>query len=235
MDQQQNSNITLGSMENLENIRQKLGLSRRQICKLLKVDPSAWTRWMKTPQGAPAHVHQSLEWYMKLVEENPEKNAPQLLAQKFEATNKDSEIQISRLKREVETLRRDNLEKREVFEQLGGKIQNSFENILLKFRDQMAPLKMLEVDSLKYENNKLKETVQSLEQKMDRLFEKLANKQTAKLSFKESTRKKSAKARKPAGKSKRKKTAKTKTKKPTKKKDKNPTSLWWVGSPATKS
>ncbi len=176
MEQQQNSNPSLGSMENLENIRQKLGLSRRQICKILKVDPSAWTRWMKSPQGAPAHVHQSLEWYMKLVEQNPQTFAPQLLAQKFEATNKDSEIQISRLKREVESLRRDNLEKREVFEQLGGKIQHSFENILLKFRDQMVPLKMLEVDSLKYENNKLKESIQNLNLKINMLFEKLNGK-----------------------------------------------------------
>ncbi|MES2768253.1 MAG: hypothetical protein V4596_03830 [Bdellovibrionota bacterium] len=161
-------------MEQLESIRLKLGLSRRQICKLLKVDPSAWTRWMKTPQGAPAHIHQSLEWYMKLVEQNPEQNAPQLLAQKFESSNKESEIQLSRIKREVETLRRDNLEKREVFEQLGGKIQNSFENILLKFRDQMIPLKMMEVDSLKYENKKLQSTIQDLEKKMDQLFTKLS-------------------------------------------------------------
>lgn len=165
-------------MDQLENIRIKLGLSRRQICKLLKVDPSAWTRWMKTPAGAPAHVHQSLEWYMKLVEQNPEQNAPQLLAQKFESSNKESEIQISRLKREVEILRRDNLEKRDVFEQLGEKIQNSFENILLKFRDQMVPLKMMEVDSLQYENKKLQTTVQDLESKMDRLFKKLESKKT---------------------------------------------------------
>lgn len=130
------------------------------------------------------------------------KNAPQLLAQKFEATNKDSEIQISRLKREVETLRRDNLEKREVFEQLGGKIQNSFENILLKFRDQMVPLKMLEVDSLKYENNKLKETVQSLEQKMDKLFLRLSTRQKRGLSKSTPKKKTLKKRKKPVEKSK---------------------------------
>lgn len=173
MDTQQNTNFSSGSMENLEHIRIKLGLSRRQICKLLKVDPSAWTRWMKSPQGAPAHVHQSLEWYMKLVEQNPEQHAPQLLAQKFEATNKEYEIQISKLKREVEVLRRENVDKKEVFEQLGVKIQHSFENILLKFRDQIAPLKMLELDSLKYENNKFKGTLQDLQSKMDLLFKKL--------------------------------------------------------------
>ena len=165
-------------MEQLESIRQKLGLSRRQICKLLKVDPSAWTRWMKTPNGAPPHVHQSLEWYMKLVEQNPEAHAPFLLAQKFESSNKESEIQISKLKKEVDHLRREHIDKKEVFEQLGGKIQNSFENILLKFRDHMVPLKMMEVDTLKYENKKLASTIQDLEKKMDMLFKKLSKAKT---------------------------------------------------------
>lgn len=174
-------------MEQLESIRQKLGLSRRQICKLLKVDPSAWTRWTKSDTGAPPHVHQSLEWYMKLVEQNPEANAPYLLAQKFEASNKDSEMQLSRLKREVEVLRREHLDKKETYEQLGGKIQNSFENILLKFRDQMVPLKMMEVDTLKYENKKLASTIQDLEKKMDQLFQKLSK---SKVSAKSKIRKK---------------------------------------------
>lgn len=197
MDLKHESNFTLGSMENLEQIRMKLGLSRRQICKLLKVDPSAWTRWMKSPQGAPAHVHQSLEWYMKLVEQNPEQNAPHLLAQKVDLSNKESEIQVSRLKREVEILRRENLDKKEVFEQLGGKIQSSFENILFKFRDQMAPLKILEVDSLKYENTKLKETVQDLESRMNLLFKKLEAHQPRPKSFaQKKPKKKKAKAQK---------------------------------------
>ena len=213
MDTQQNSNSTSGSMENLEQIRMKLGLSRRQICKLLKVDPSAWTRWMKSAQGAPAHVHQSMDWYMKLVEQAPEQHAPQLLAQKFEATNKESEIQISRLKREVEALRRENLDKKEVFEQLGGKIQNSFENILLKFRDQIAPLKMLELDSLKYENNKLKGTIEDLQTKMDLLFAKLEGKKGKVAVKKRYARKKSKKAaKKPNKKGRVKKKAKTKIK-----------------------
>lgn len=205
-------------MDQLENIRIKLGLSRRQICKLLKVDPSAWTRWMKTPAGAPAHVHQSLEWYMKLVEQNPEQNAPQLLAQKFESSNKESEIQISRLKREVEILRRDNLEKRDVFEQLGEKIQNSFENILLKFRDQMVPLKMMEIDSLQYENKKLQTTVQDLDSKMNRLFKKLESKKTGKLKFIES--KKRRKPKKKSTKTPKKKIKTSFKKKPLKRKKK---------------
>lgn len=53
----------------LEDIRSKLGLSRRKMCQLLMVDPSAWTRWMK--EGAPPYVYRALEWYMLLSKEAP--------------------------------------------------------------------------------------------------------------------------------------------------------------------
>ncbi len=199
-------------MENLEAARLKLGLSRRQICKLLKVDPSAWTRWMKSPRGAPAHVHQSMEWYLKLVEQNPAENAPFMLTQQIESSNKQSEIEISRMKKELEHLRREHLQKKDVFEHLGSQIQNSFENILLKFRDQMVPLKLAEVDTLKYENKKLLSTVSDLEEKLDEIakgLQKLAKKPASKVRKKaKSTPKKKVKS-----KAKTKKKAKKKTKK----------------------
>ncbi len=45
----------------LEEIRAKLGLSRRQICAQLFVDPSAWSRWTAGGQDrAPARVYKSL-------------------------------------------------------------------------------------------------------------------------------------------------------------------------------
>lgn len=53
----------------LEQIRQKLGLSRRKMCQLLLVDPSAWSRWSK--EGAPPHVYRALEWYLLLMKEAP--------------------------------------------------------------------------------------------------------------------------------------------------------------------
>lgn len=53
----------------LEDIRKKLGLSRRKMCQLLMVDPSAWTRWSK--EGAPPHIYRALEWYMLLSKEAP--------------------------------------------------------------------------------------------------------------------------------------------------------------------
>jgi transcriptional regulator with XRE-family HTH domain len=53
----------------LETIRMELGLSRRKICRLLMVDPSAWTRWVKG--GAPPHIYRALQWYMALIEKSP--------------------------------------------------------------------------------------------------------------------------------------------------------------------
>lgn len=50
----------------LEDIRQKLGFSRRKMCQLLLVDPSAWTRWMKDESKVPPHIYRSLEWFLAL-------------------------------------------------------------------------------------------------------------------------------------------------------------------------
>ncbi|MDZ4660791.1 MAG: hypothetical protein SGJ18_04155 [Pseudomonadota bacterium] len=55
----------------LEQIRQNLGLSQRKICQLLMVDPSAWTRWIKTKGGAPPHVYRALQWYLQLIDKHP--------------------------------------------------------------------------------------------------------------------------------------------------------------------
>ena len=46
---------------NIEDIREELGLSRRQICERLFVDPSAWSRWTAGGQDrAPARAYKSL-------------------------------------------------------------------------------------------------------------------------------------------------------------------------------
>ncbi len=50
----------------IEEIRQKLGLSRRKICQLLMVDPSAWTRWTRQKDRIPPHIYRSLQWYLAL-------------------------------------------------------------------------------------------------------------------------------------------------------------------------
>lgn len=53
----------------LEKIRLTLGLSKRRMCQLLLVDPSAWTRWCKSE--APPHVYQALRWLLELRKTNP--------------------------------------------------------------------------------------------------------------------------------------------------------------------
>ena len=56
----------------LDQIRQKLGLSRRKICQLLLVDPSAWTRWTQAGGEAPPHIYRALDWYLSIMEKDPE-------------------------------------------------------------------------------------------------------------------------------------------------------------------
>ena len=56
----------------LEDIRRTLGLSRRKICQLLLVDPSAWTRWTADGGDAPPHIYRALDWYLAIMEKDPE-------------------------------------------------------------------------------------------------------------------------------------------------------------------
>jgi hypothetical protein len=51
-------------MGGLEQVRIKLGLSKRKICQLLLVDPSAWSRWTTEDADAPPHIYRSLKWYL---------------------------------------------------------------------------------------------------------------------------------------------------------------------------
>lgn len=49
----------------LEEIRNKLGLSRRQITQFLMVDPSAWTRWMRDESKVPPHIYRTLAYLVQ--------------------------------------------------------------------------------------------------------------------------------------------------------------------------
>ncbi len=55
----------------LEAIRHRLGLSKRKVCQLLLVDPSAWTRWTGE-EKAPPHIYRALDWYLSIMEKDPE-------------------------------------------------------------------------------------------------------------------------------------------------------------------
>lgn len=56
--------------KDIEWFRRELGFTQKQMALLLKVDPSAWTRWRKKGD-APDWVRQSLTWYLLLTEKSP--------------------------------------------------------------------------------------------------------------------------------------------------------------------
>jgi hypothetical protein len=88
----------------LEEIRQQLSLSRRQICKLLLVDPSAWTRWTRVDDDAPPHIYQALSWYMQLKQQFPEIHAPLHLENKFDLLRKDADLKLQKMQLQMQAL-----------------------------------------------------------------------------------------------------------------------------------
>lgn len=46
----------------LEDIRERLQLSRRKMCQKLLVDPSAWTRWTRDEDKVPPHIWKMLSY-----------------------------------------------------------------------------------------------------------------------------------------------------------------------------
>lgn len=57
----------------LEDMRAKLGLTKRRMAEFLLVDPSAWTRWTseENTENAPLHVYKTMSFLMAQFEENP--------------------------------------------------------------------------------------------------------------------------------------------------------------------
>ncbi|PIU01325.1 MAG: hypothetical protein COT74_02150 [Bdellovibrionales bacterium CG10_big_fil_rev_8_21_14_0_10_45_34] len=107
---------------NLEEIRAKLAMSKRQVSRLLLVDPSAWSRWVKAGDNAPPHVYRMLDWYLRLEEKDPMltkmefdlRKYTESLSQRF-FDRKKLEFQeepsasfdeVSRLNREIDGLKR---------------------------------------------------------------------------------------------------------------------------------
>lgn len=82
--------MDLQKRNRLEEIRTQLGLNRKQMAELLGVDPSAWTRWTRSEQGAPEMVYRALDWYLQLINKNPEVHEKQI--QKNEVKKLKAEI-----------------------------------------------------------------------------------------------------------------------------------------------
>lgn len=88
----------------LRGMRDVLGLSQRRLCRLLMVDPSAWTRWNKT--DAPPHIYQALKWLIELKKINPEVTGPADLHKRVDLIQSSTQAKIAELEKTVEMLER---------------------------------------------------------------------------------------------------------------------------------
>lgn len=88
----------------LEDIRLNLGLSKKRVSELLLVDPSAWTRWTRGVSRVPAHVYRSLDWYLGLLENDPqlqEKQKVDRMEKEFQAQRLQFQNEMEHLKSEM--------------------------------------------------------------------------------------------------------------------------------------
>lgn len=89
----------------LENIREKLGFSRRKMCQLLLVDPSAWTRWMKDESKVPPHIYRSLEWFLALNQKAlTQPDLAAIFSARFKVSSPDAGVSAS-FQREISSLK----------------------------------------------------------------------------------------------------------------------------------
>lgn len=96
----------------LDDIRDRLGLSARKMAQLLMVDPSAWTRWTKKITPPPPHIYRALQWYLILFEKNPGFTPQIFLSHRWHSQERNQlqktqelEQEIILLKEQVRTLK----------------------------------------------------------------------------------------------------------------------------------
>lgn len=99
---QQTLNQIKQDVGGLESVRNKLKLSRKEICNLLMVDPSAWTRWTDEGGDAPPHIYRALAWYLEIeaMKQAPDKPPAE---EGLGGWQKDREI--NRLKADIQSIR----------------------------------------------------------------------------------------------------------------------------------
>lgn len=88
----------------LETVRKTLNLSQRQICQLLLVDPSAWTRWTRPGENPPPHIYRALSWYMLIQEKIPGLTPQYFLNQSHQALEKEMSASYQKLASDYQQL-----------------------------------------------------------------------------------------------------------------------------------
>jgi transcriptional regulator with XRE-family HTH domain len=76
----------------LKGVQERLALSQRALAKLLMVDPSTWSRWVKNEDLIPPHIWRALEWYLALEEKVPGLSPAHFLLKSQEDYRKEVEL-----------------------------------------------------------------------------------------------------------------------------------------------
>ncbi len=93
-------------LKSLENVRERLGFSRRKMCELLMVDASAWTRWTKPDGEAPPHIYRALQWYLIVHEKYPALNHPFFFSKNVDEKWQKLAAELEKTKRELTNLKK---------------------------------------------------------------------------------------------------------------------------------
>ncbi|HAG91367.1 MAG TPA: hypothetical protein DCL41_05820 [Bdellovibrionales bacterium] len=83
----------------LEEVRNRLQLSRRKQCQKLMVDPSAWTRWCRDESKVPPHI-----WKMLWMLSSKGVSEALSLNHRVDRISKDLELEIRYQRRLIKTL-----------------------------------------------------------------------------------------------------------------------------------
>ncbi len=89
----------------LDDIRDRLGLSARKMAQLLMVDPSAWTRWTKKITPPPPHIYRALQWYLILFEKNPGFTPQIFLSHRWHSREQNQSQKTQELEQEITLLK----------------------------------------------------------------------------------------------------------------------------------
>ncbi|NCN40976.1 hypothetical protein GW916_06965 [bacterium] len=83
----------------LEQVRERLQLSRRKMCQKLLVDPSAWTRWSKDESKVPPHIWKMLSFITQDSSGRISRLEKEALSKKVEDLESSFSIQLDLVKK----------------------------------------------------------------------------------------------------------------------------------------
>lgn len=128
----------------LEEIRDKLGLSQRKMCQLLMVDPSAWNRWTQEEGSAPPHIWRALQWYFALKKDVPGINESYFLGHEFRLRDQDAQKnRLNQVASQVQLLNEEIVGLKDENERLKNNLAEHQTTLKLKQKKQLLILVLI--------------------------------------------------------------------------------------------